>query len=238
MKFETWRPVYGRILSDFGYDPAGDEQARDVLEVLFNDATGGEGEITVKRVLSMLDFLGQTVAIAGGADRLADDFALVEQADAVVAASNAASVLREAGYEVDCMVTDLDKVPATARELTTEGTPVAVHAHGDNIPAIETHVPEFDASMVIPTTQARPVGPVRNFGGFTDGDRAAFLADQLGASRLLFPGWNFDDEGVTAEKRRKLEWAAGLLHWLERRRGERFDILDGRREKLDIDQFE
>ncbi|CDK38752.1 hypothetical protein BN903_46 [Halorubrum sp. AJ67] len=34
-------------------------------------------------------------------------------------------------------------------------------------------------------------------------------------------------------KARKLDWAARLLRWLERRRGERFAVLDGRREAAD-----
>lgn len=238
MEFETWNPVYRRILDDFGYDPAGDERARDVLAALFEDATDGDGQNVVEEAMSILDFSEQTVAIAGGADTLTDDLSLVEEAAVVVAASNAASELRELGYEVDCMVTDLDKVPETAQKLAADGTPVAIHAHGDNVPAIESYVPTFDASAVIPTTQARPVGPVQNFGGFTDGDRAAFLADEFGADRLVFPGWEFDDESVTAEKRRKLEWAARLLQWLEQRRDERFAILDGRRERRDTEPFE
>lgn len=231
MEFDTWEPVYRRILDDFGYDRAGDERARDVLAGLYRDLAGADE--TVERTLAGLDFEGRTVAIAGGAPTLDEELETVERASVVVAASNAAGVLREAGYEIDCVVTDLDGVPGTARELAAEGVPVAVHAHGDNVPAIESYVPTFDAGAVIPTTQARPAGPVRNFGGFTDGDRAAFLADELGAGRLLFPGWNFDDERVTPAKRRKLSWAARLLGWLERRRGEQFGVLDGRRDELE-----
>jgi uncharacterized Rossmann fold enzyme len=85
---------------------------------------------------------------------------------------------------------------------------------------------------VFPTTQVEPRPPVVNVGGFTDGDRAAFLADHLGADSLVFPGWDFDDPGVSAQKRRKLRWAARLLAWLERHRGERFSVLDGRREAI------
>ncbi|MFC6736148.1 hypothetical protein ACFQEQ_07845, partial [Halolamina salina] len=73
---------------------------------------------------------------------------------------------------------------------------------------------------------------VRNFGGFTDGDRDAFLADALGAGELRFVGWQFDDPDVGELKARKLHWAERLLYWLETRRGERFVVLDGRREEL------
>jgi len=131
------------------------------------------------------------------------------------------------------MVTDLDKNPETARELSHEGVPVAVHAHGDNIAAIERYVPSFALDSVLPTTQAAPTPPVCNPGGFTDGDRAAFLADACGAGRLVFPGWTFDDPSVGPEKARKLRWAERLLALLEERRGERLAVLDGRREGIE-----
>jgi hypothetical protein len=223
MDFERWEPVYEAILADFGYDRAADERARDVLADLAEP-------FDLDR-LSAVD--GATVAIAGAGPSLPEDLPLAREADVVIAASSAADVCLEAGLGVDAMVTDLDKNPGTARELTARGVPVAVHAHGDNLDAIREFVPTFDATSVLATTQAAPVGPVCNFGGFTDGDRAAFLADHLGAAELRFPGWDFDDPAVGEEKRRKLEWAERLLYWLERRRDDRFSVLDGRRDAVD-----
>jgi hypothetical protein len=225
MHYRTWNPVYERILDEFGYSRAADERARDRLADL---ATAFD-----ESRLDRLD--GASVAVAGAGPSIRSDAAVeaATQADAVIAASTAADRLREAGVAVDLMVTDLDKTPGTARELTREGTPVAVHAHGDNIPAVERWVPRFDGDHVLPTTQAEPRGPVRNYGGFTDGDRAAFLADAFGAVDLRFPGWDFDDTSIGTEKRKKLAWAERLLHWLERRRGERFAVLDGRRDAID-----
>ena len=222
MEYDDWAPVYDAILADFGYDRAGDERARDVL-------AGHVSEFDLAR----LDCTGSTVAVAGGAPSLADETAVAADADRVFAASTAVDVLAESGVDADLMVTDLDKNPETARRLTETGTPVAAHAHGDNVAAVREHVPTFDADHVLGTTQAEPVGPVRNAGGFTDGDRAAFLADHLGAETLVFPGWDFDDPEVSAEKAQKLDWAERLLYWLESRRGERFEVLDGRRENID-----
>ncbi len=233
MDFEEWEPVYERILADFGYDRQGDEHARDVLLAVLEEMTSENERCRQHDALSHLDFTDETVAVAGAASTLEDELDVVETATSIVAASDAARRLRDVGFHIDCMVTDLDKSPGTARELTIEGTPVAVHAHGDNVPLLELHVPRFEVRSVIPTTQASPNGPVRNYGGFTDGDRAAFLADAVGAARLVFPGWEFDDPAVSAEKHRKLEWAARLLRWLERRRNERFGVLDGRRDALD-----
>ncbi|WP_049936523.1 6-hydroxymethylpterin diphosphokinase MptE-like protein [Haloplanus natans] len=223
MNYRTWRPVYERILSDFGYGRVADEQARDRLA----DLVTAFDESRLPRIDDA------TVAVAGAAPSLEAEVDVAADADVVVAASAAAARLPEVGVTVDLMVTDLDKTPDTARALTQAGVPVAVHAHGDNVPAVERWVPRFDGAYVLPTTQAEPRGPVRNYGGFTDGDRAAFLADAFGAATLRFPGWDFDDGSVGAEKRSKLVWAERLLHWLERRRGERFDVLDGRRNRID-----
>jgi uncharacterized Rossmann fold enzyme len=223
MNFSTWEPVYEAVLAAFGYDRPGDERARDVLAELVDPFDAGR--------LSTLD--GATVAVAGAGPSLDREVDLAADADVVIAASTAADVLREAGVDVDLLTTDLDKNPETARDLTRQGVPVAVHAHGDNVAALREHVPTFDREHVLPTAQAAPARPVRNFGGFTDGDRAAFLADHFGAADLRFPGWDFDDASVGPEKRRKLRWAERLLYWLERRRGDRFGVLDGRRDGID-----
>ncbi|KAB1196044.1 MULTISPECIES: 6-hydroxymethylpterin diphosphokinase MptE-like protein [Haloferax] len=222
MRFTEWDPVYTQILDSFGFGREGDETARDVLASFVSPFDR-----------SRLAWEGKTVAICGAAPTLDDELARVEDADIVVAASTAADTVREAGYDLDLMVTDLDKNPETAVELTESGTPVAAAAHGDNIPQIREWVPKFDTDHVLGTTQAEPRGPVVNWGGFTDGDRAAFIADELGAARLVFAGWDFDDPTVDEMKAQKLAWAERLLGWLEHRRGEQFSVLDGRRDDIE-----
>jgi uncharacterized Rossmann fold enzyme len=225
MKFTEWEPVYEAILADFGFDRMADERVRDVL-----------ADFAVPFDLGRLDFAGKTVVIAGAGPSLETDLDRIGgaiSATTVLAASTAADRLREAGVAVDCMITDLDKNPETVRQFTERDTPVAVHAHGDNESLVREAVPALEHSNVLATTQAAPVGPVKNFGGFTDGDRAAFLADHCGAERLQFVGWDFDDDSVDAMKRRKLVWAERLLYWLERRRSERFGVLDSRRDGID-----
>lgn len=220
MNFDEWEPVYESILRDFGYDRAGDEAARDELAALVSDFD-----------CSRIDAAGETVAVVGAAPSLADEIAraAAPDVDRVFAASTAADVCRAHGVGVDVHVTDLDKNPETSASLTRDGVPVAAHAHGDNRELVAEWVPRFDDEHVLGTTQAAPVDGVRDFGGFTDGDRAAFLADHFGAAELRFVGWDFE-AGPTETKRRKLAWAARLLTWLEARRGETYAILDGHRE--------
>jgi len=64
---------------------------------------------------------------------------------------------------------------------------------------------------VIGTTQSRPTNGLYNFGGFTDGDRAVFLAKHLDALKIILIGFDFEDESVTLRKHKKLIWAKRLI---------------------------
>ena len=226
MEFATWEPVYEAILREFGYDRAADERARDRLY----DLTAPFEDVDAPPVEDRM------VVVAGDGPSLTEPASLeyARTAEVCVAASTAADRLVANDVPVDWVVTDLDKHPASISRFVERGTPVAVHAHGDNLGAVESVVPGVPAGSILPTTQAEPRGHVVNTGGFTDGDRAAFLADALGAASLTFVGWDFDD-AVSEEKAHKLEWAARLLYWLECRRDERFDVLDGRRGSIETD---
>lgn len=222
MEFHEWEPIYEAILAEFGYGRAGDEASRDQL-----------GEWAEPFEFDRLACAGQTVAIAGAGPSLESEAARAADADRVFAASVAAERLAAAGVAVDAMVTDLDKTPGFAAERTQRGEPVVIHAHGDNREALTEWLPACEPAATLGTTQAAPAGPVENVGGFTDGDRAAFLADALDAAELRFVGWDFDDPTLRPAKAQKLRWAERLLAVLERRRGERFAVLDGRREAIE-----
>jgi hypothetical protein len=235
MNFETFEPVYEAILADFGFPRESDERARDVLVDL--EPTGSLA--LFERTLG-----DRNVAIVAPGPSLREDLEAVrEVADApdgaVLAVSSAAPVLRDHDVAIDGYVTDLDADPELAPELTRAGVPTAVHAHGDNVPAVRDLVPECDRAFVLGTTQAAPREMVVNVGGFTDGDRAAYLADHVGARSLAFPGWDLDDGDVDDLKRKKLAWATRLLAFLERARRDRlgshvhFQVLDAHRNDVD-----
>jgi uncharacterized Rossmann fold enzyme len=107
-------------------------------------------------------------------------------------------------------VTDLDGATEAFVEMNRAGTVIVVHAHGDNMALLRRWVPRFPGPLV-GTTQARPFGRIHNFGGFSDGDRAVFLAHALGAGEVLLAGFDLDDPRVTPMKRGKLMFARELL---------------------------
>jgi uncharacterized Rossmann fold enzyme len=78
------------------------------------------------------------------------------------------------------------------------------------MPLLRKWVPRFPGPLV-GTTQSRPFGGIHNFGGFSDGDRAVFLAEALGASEVVIAGFFLDDPNVDPVKRGKLLFARELL---------------------------
>ena len=144
---------------------------------------------------------------------------------ALISADSATgTLLYDAGAVPDVVVTDLDGDLARALpRAAAKGAAMVVHAHGDNAGLLGRAASEL-GPRCLGTSQCRPVGSLHNFGGFTDGDRAAFLADALGAARIVLCGMDLrggrvgSASGTAAADRpvklRKLEWAGRLLEWL------------------------
>jgi uncharacterized Rossmann fold enzyme len=200
MKFEDWEPLYTEILDYFAFDRKGDEQAALVLAGLAR-----------RDDLALLEACcrGADVTVCGNAPCLLQELDLVH--GTVFAADAAAGVLFSHGIRPHAVFTDLDGATESFLEMNREGTIMVVHAHGDNIPLLRLWVPKFEGPLVA-TTQARPLPGVHNFGGFTDGDRAVFAADALGAASVTLLGFDLDDVSVDPVKRGKLAWARTLLH--------------------------
>lgn len=199
MEFEEWEPYYQEILDYFGIPRKDDEKAAGIL-----------ASLVVKDDCQLLSNLcsGRIVTICGNAPSLPDETDRIE--GSIFAADAAADVLYQSGIRPDAIFTDLDGATESFLEMNREGTVMVIHAHGDNIPQLLYWVPLF-SGPVVGTTQSRPVPPLHNFGGFSDGDRAAFAAHSLGAERIVFVGFDLDDTDVGPMKRGKLQWARRLL---------------------------
>ncbi|MFA5222442.1 MAG: 6-hydroxymethylpterin diphosphokinase MptE-like protein [Methanoregula sp.] len=199
MNFEWWEPHYREILEYFGFSREDDETAARLLATL-----------VTRDDLSLLESLtrGSDVTVCGNAPCLKKELGRVS--GVVFAADAAADVLAENGIRPDAVFTDLDGATDRLIDMNDAGTIVVVHAHGDNMPLLRYWVPRFKGPVVA-TTQGTPLPHVHNFGGFTDGDRAVFAADALGARTVKFAGFDLDDKNVDPLKRGKLFWARKLL---------------------------
>lgn len=207
MKFDSWEPIYMEILEDFGFSMDRDEEAAKILGELLPPSGPLLREARTR-------ISGREVIICGNAPSLAREIEGLQKSDrlkdrALIAADGATAVLLKKGIVPDIVVTDLDGPFQDILRAHDSGSIIVVHAHGDNLDALQAYVPRL--KRVIGTTQSRPLENVYNFGGFTDGDRCVFLAKEMGAIAIKLAGFDFEDERVTPRKRKKLAWARKLI---------------------------
>jgi hypothetical protein len=202
MKFSEWKPIYMEIARDFSFDVRADEESARKLDSLLGEPSGA--------LRSLEGVRGGAVTVLGPA---ATPSAMAEAPEPLFVADYAAARLPAARRPL-AVVTDLDGSMERIAELSERGAVAIVHAHGDNI--IRLDGVKLFAGPVLGTCQCAPVGRLRNYGGFTDGDRAAFLAEAFGAASVDLVGFDFDNPvpkpGRDPDmKRRKLAWARRLL---------------------------
>jgi 2-amino-4-hydroxy-6-hydroxymethyldihydropteridine diphosphokinase len=219
MEYSAWSPFYERIAREFGFEFDREERSAARLETRLPPADRADPLGRSKARLS-----GRDVIVAGLAPRAGPPpiwrLASSAQPPAVVAADGATAACLDAGIVPAVIVTDLDGPLPTEVNANRRGSLVVVHAHGDNFDAIDEWVPQFPGELA--GSWAGPPRPsLLNVGGFTDGDRSAFLAEACGARRILL--WGFDFESVEESDPRardrklaKLAWAKRLLAMLAR----------------------
>lgn len=207
MQFSDWESIYLSILDDFGFSRQRDEEAATLLQGLL---AGRKDILPAARER----ICGREVVVCGNAPSLGADLDDLGESKlpgdaSFLAADGAAAVLLARGAVPDIVVTDLDGPFDAILQADRRGAIIVVHAHGDNLSALEQCVPLL--KNVIGTVQCRPPQGLHNWGGFTDGDRCVFLAKELGAASIKLLGFDFEDESVTPRKRKKLAWARRLI---------------------------
>lgn len=214
MRWELWHPRYARIAERLKLNKGADEKAAAEFEKLLPkpDIRGlrrlvHDKECIVFGAGPSLDTDLKKLEIAGYLNKV------------LITADGATSaVLKYRGPEI--IVTDLDGKVDDQLKAWRSGSWIVIHAHADNVAqaqGIATHLKK----NVIGTTQVKPFGKLFNFGGFTDGDRAVFMAYELGASKIYLAGMDLGVKigkysGNKDIKRKiiKLKICGELLSWL------------------------
>ena len=222
MNFTTWKPFYKKIVADFNFSITDDERAASLLNVLLKKKSSA-----INKLKDLIDC--KDMFIFGAGPSLESSIIKHKNRFAnsvIITADGATSALMKHNISPDVIVTDLDGNIADQRQANSEGSVVVVHAHGDNIEQIKKEVPNFKGSLVGTTqTDPRPYSRLYNFGGFTDGDRAAYLADYFHAKSIWLVGFDFTDEiGIYSfaeyknkdVKLKKLQWCKKLLDALQK----------------------
>lgn len=236
-----WLPYYNAIAKDLGIDPEQDAvSSRMLADVLKdNDRVHDRGDVLMELERTIE---GRDVFILGaGPDLEMELDRLVEEkrsngkwkvpstgSDVLITADGATSILMSRGLIPHVIVTDLDGGVEDQIQCLSRGSIMIFHSHADNMQKISKIGPRLFGS-VLGTTQIDPLqgGGLDNFGGFTDGDRAAFTAQHFMARSIMVLGFNFNevgpkigdggsrmaemDPGETEFKFKKLAWASILL---------------------------
>lgn len=214
MRWEIWESWYNQIVKRLKLNPRADEDAAKLLD----------GFLPTPDIQKLTNIIrGHECVVFGAGPSLDLDLKKLEQAGylnkVLIAADGATSaVLRYRNPEI--IVTDLDGSVDDQFEAWRRGSWLVVHAHGDNVAQVRKIIPQLN-ERIIGTTQVEPFGKLFNFGGFTDGDRAAFMAHELGASKIYLAGMDIGTKigrhsGDKDIKRKliKLEICKDLLTWL------------------------
>lgn len=221
MKFDEWQPLYLKITEDFKFDRNRDYYSSIILSKILSSNPGN--------IERLNRFRRRNSNVIGNGPDLGKIINDLPDGVNVVADSALPVFYDHVGWP-DIIVTDLDGDIELIRKCQEEGSVLVVHAHGDNIEQIKrcerSLMPDF-----IGTTQTYPLFNVHNFGGFTDGDRSAFLMDHLESPEITLAGFDFHTPSVKPNgnyviKQRKLEWARNLLSLLAQRRNSEF--IEGR----------
>ncbi|WP_456421488.1 6-hydroxymethylpterin diphosphokinase MptE-like protein [Thermococcus sp.] len=222
MRWEDWKSFYERIVREMGYSIEKDRKSAELLRALLLE---GDDYILREELEAVI---GKKAYVFGAGPSL--ELALNEfdfSDGTLIVADGATSALLDAGLLPDVIVTDLDGRISDIKLANDKGAFLVVHAHGDNMGKLTSYVPFL--SRILGTTQAEPLDIVYNFGGFTDGDRAVFLAEELGAREIILVGFDFGEvvgkwskpglkehAPVWESKRKKFKFAQELLEWLEK----------------------
>ncbi len=222
-----WRDDYAWITRFLGIDESGDRSALKLLLESFDPRPCLVPELRRRFSGRVAIVIGASESVLVDLDRLIDLRHLWEGKAFLVAADTATPLLLSRGLVPDLVVTDLDGPVEALVKASRSGSNLFVHGHGDNVRTLREALPLLE-ERAEPTTQVpMPQGHVHNFGGFTDGDRSAYVSVALGARAVLLLGMclrcgvsPLSAVGKTAEgiwverKRRKLVVAERMLRRL------------------------
>ena len=214
MTLNGWQEKYQEILNEFNYNRVREIRSAKILNSF----------LKTRLQLNKLErkIKNKTVFVIGAGPSLVSSLPYLKKFKKFtkIVADGATQALIENQVIPDIVVTDLDGNIAYLKKASESESIMIVHAHGDNINKLPYAI---SFKYCLGTTEDKPFGKIRNFGGFTDGDRCVFLANHLGASRIILIGMDFgtnigkySKEGIYNKdiKLKKLRKGKSLLEWL------------------------
>jgi uncharacterized Rossmann fold enzyme len=244
MKYIEWEKWYDKILEDFGFSKEEDERTANILNELLKQ----KNSLKLENLIDNLHNENLAIhnsdsdrpnienfIVFGAGPSLKKDIKFIKNRCSLregedyilIVADGATSALLEENIIPDIIVTDLDGNMDDLMLANDLGSVFVLHAHGHNEDKILKYTEKLN--KVMGTTQSKPLSNLYNFGGFTDGDRAVFLATVLGGKKIILAGMDFgimttkysrpdlSDEISKADevKQKKLMYAEKLVDWVK-----------------------
>jgi len=221
MFYKDWNSIYERISKDLNLKLNKERKSADLLDKLLDK----KDDFSLKKLEEIIK--DKEIMVFGAGPSLVNSIRSNKEKIkncVKISADGATSALIENGIFPDIVVTDLDGNVSDQTFANSKGSIVIVHAHGDNMPNLKKFLPAFKKNL-IGTIQIDPYPykNVHNFGGFSDGDRAVFLASHFNAEKIFLIG--FDYNGIIGKysypekkdkklKIKKLKWCKELIELL------------------------
>jgi len=216
MIYKYWKPIYYEILKDFDFIQINDEKTAELLNKLLDDK-----QLVTEDILKNLIENNEVLVFGAGPslESMIDKHQKRIKDCIKIASDGTTSALLKYRILPDVIVTDLDGIIKDQVQASMEGSVVVIHAHGDNSDKIKKYIFNFEKN-IIGTTQTNPAPykNLKNYGGFTDGDRAIFLADHFNAKKITLIGFDFNGEigeysfPLNKDKNKKLK----KLYWCKK----------------------
>ena len=214
MMISGWRKRYFSILKELNYSEKKDKESAVILDSILKKNNG------IEKIRKLIQ--GKTVFVIGSGPSLSIAIPKLKKLkkSIKIAADSSLKPLIDNGIIPDIIVTDLDGNEDAIKKMSKTKSIFVIHAHGDNIEKLQM-VKKIKNS--IGTTQTNPFNKIQNFGGFTDGDRGVFLANNFDAKQIILFGMDFGNQigkfsntnkSDRKMKLKKLKIGKDLLIWL------------------------
>lgn len=221
MFYKEWKPFYQKILKDFDFQQKSDIKSADILNNLLKD----KKTVSNKKLKDIIQNKEVVVFGAGPSlEPLITKNKKMFKDKIKIASDGTTTALLKHNILPDIILTDLDGIIKDQVGASEKGSIIIIHAHGDNIDKITKYFSDFNKNLLGTTqTDPAPFKNLDNFGGFTDGDRAIFLADHFNAKKIFLAGFDFNGEigefsfPINKDKNKKLQkldWCKILIETL------------------------
>jgi len=188
--FREWMEMYHKIVSILGISEDDDKRATQMMSHMIEEL--GLDVVSALK-LAKKKVAGNKAFVFGCGPSLEEGILKLKEkphSSVLIAADGATKALMKFGLLPEIIVTDLDGDMNSILNANERGSILFVHAHGDNMELLKKYLP-FMRYPIVGTTQVIPTRNVFNFFGFTDGDRATFIALRLGAREIHLVGMDF-----------------------------------------------